>query len=287
MKSQLIRRVVDCNSSISFQNYCDHNFLKVWHYHAELELNLIVESTGTAFVGDSVERFEPGDIVLVGKNVPHLWLNDEYFFDSNSTLKSRAYIIHFFDNFCGGFFDIPEMSDIRDVMERAKLGIKFTGKGNNPVIKKMTGMVKGTPYERIMLFIDVLKMLSTRKDYKILCNSGYMDSFVGMHKDRLLSVYEYIMTNFKEEISLEEAARLAYMNSSSFSRYFKSVHKKSFTRFVNEVRIGHSCKLLVKDKHIASACYESGFNNISNFNRQFKAIKNMTPSIYVKKVSIE
>lgn len=286
MKSQLIQRVIDVNSSLAIQNYSAESFLKVWHYHSELELNVIHESTGTAFVGDSVERFEPGDVVLVGKNLPHLWLNDEVYFEKGSDLTTKAHIIHFLDDFAGGLFQIPEMMEINKLIERAKLGIKFIGIGNSMITEKIAKMIECSGYERIMLFIDVLKLLSGHKKYKILSSLGYTESISGVNKDKLLPVYEYVINNFKHDIKLETIAALANMNTSSFSRYFTSIHKKTFTKFLNEIRIGSACKILIRNRHIASACYESGFNNISNFNRQFKAIKKITPSDYVRLHSI-
>lgn len=282
MKSQLIQRVIDVNSSLAIQNYSANSFLKVWHYHSELELNVIYESTGTAFVGDSIERFEPGDVVLVGKNLPHLWLNEDIYFEKDSNLNTKAHIIHFLDNFAGGLFQIPEMMEIHKLIERARLGIKFIDIGDSSITEKIAKMIECSGYERIMLFIEVLKMLACHKKYKILSSLGYTESIIGVNKDKLLPVYEYVINNFKDDITLDAIAALANMNASSFSRYFTSIHKKTFTKFLNEIRIGCACKLLIRNQHIAAACYESGFNNISNFNRQFKAIKNITPSDYIK-----
>lgn len=286
MKSQLIQRVTDVNSSLALQNYAADYFLKVWHYHPELELNVIHESTGTAFVGDSIERFEPGDVVLVGKNLPHLWLNDEIYFEKDANLTTRAHIIHFLDNFAGGLFNIPEMAEINKLINRAKLGIKFSGAGNRAISEKISTLIDRSGYERIMLFIEVLKLLSAHKKFKVLSSLGYTESLTGIDKDRLLPVYEYVINNFKQDITLDKVAALANMNASSFSRYFTSIHRKTFTRFLNEIRVGHACKLLIRNCHVAGACYESGFNNISNFNRQFKSIKKITPSDYIRLYSI-
>ncbi|HEY4206541.1 MAG TPA: AraC family transcriptional regulator [Puia sp.] len=285
MKCHLIHKALGISSSLEVQDYSDKQFLKVWHYHHALELNVILESTGTAFVGDSIERFEPGDIVLIGKNLPHLWENDKAYFEKGSRLIAKAHIIHFFENFAGGLLEIPEMVELHHLLERAKLGIKFTGRSNGAVIKKIAMLVEASGYEKIMTLIDILKILSGHRNYKVLSSIGYMNSFIGFNRDKLLPVYEYVMNNFRNEISLDEIAKMANMNSTSFSRYFSSIHNKPFIQFLNEIRIGYACKLLIDNKHIGSACYESGFNNISNFNRQFKIIKNMTPSQYVKLIA--
>lgn len=283
MKAQLIGRYIDHDSSFTLQNYSSQNFLKIWHYHPELELDVIRASTGTRFVGDSIEKFEPGDIVLLGKNLPHLWLNDKIYFDPDSGLKAEAVVIHFAEDFGGGFLTIPEMADIYKLLGRAKLGIKFTGSTNKYIISRVDELFETSGYERIIIFIDILYHLAIHENYKLLSSLGFVNSFKDIHNSRMLPVFKYVMNNFKEEIKLETVSRLANMNASSFSRYFAQFQKKTFTQFLNEIRIGYACKLLIENKcNIASACYESGFNNISNFNRQFKAIKNITPSGYIK-----
>lgn len=281
MKTHLIQRILDKNNSLAIQNYCAPFFLKIWHYHPELELNVIHESVGTALVGDHIERFKPGDIVLIGKNLPHLWLNDADYFRKDSNLITKSHIIHFLEDFAGRLFDIPEMEDIRNLLQRSQLGIKFIGKSNSEIINKIDTVVSSSGFNRIMAFIEVLKILSEQKHYKTLSSPGYLNTFINFKKDRLLPVYEYIMSNFKQEVCLEKAASLAHMNSSSFSRYFKQIHKKNFIQYLNETRIGYACRLLREKKQVATACYESGFNNISNFNRQFKKMKGMNPSEYI------
>ena len=142
-------------------------------------------------------------------------------------------------------------------------------------------------YERIMLFIGILRNLATHNNYKTLSSLSYVNSIQMKQNSRMFLVYEYVMNNFKDEITLDAVANLANMNSSSFSRYFTNFHKKTFTSFLNELRIGYACKLLIENNYnIAEACFESGFNHISNFNRQFRAIKNMTPSNFIKLHSV-
>lgn len=282
MNSQLNQPAIDENSSLSIKIYTSENYIKGWHYHAELELRVIHKTTETALIGDIVEKFEPGDVILVGKNLPHIWLNEDMNFEKDSTISTKSHIIHFLDDFAGSLFHIPEMIDINKLIERAKLGIKFIGIGDSPISINIEKMIENSGYERVMIFIDILKRLSNHKKYKILSSSYYVESISGVNKDKLLPVYEYVINNFKSDITLESVAELANMSSPSFSRYFTSIHNKSFTKFLNEIRICCACKLLIRNRHIASACYDSGFNNISNFNRQFKAIKNITPSDFIK-----
>lgn len=287
MKAKLLGRFIDINSSISFQNYASSYFLNVLHYHPEFELDVIKKSTGIRFIGDCVERFEPGDIVLIGKDLPHLWLNDDMYFQSNSQLIAEAVVIHFGDSFVSGLQSIPEMMDICDILNVARLGIFFTGIANQMIVEKVELMGKCTGYRRVLSLIDILGDLTAHNEYKILSSPGFLNSYKEIHVSRMEPVYNHVMNNFKQEIKLETVAQLANMNPTSFSRYFSNYHKKTFTQFLNHIRIGYSCRLLIENNlNIASVCYDSGFNNISNFNRIFKTIKKMTPSEYLALHSI-
>lgn len=282
MKARLLERFIDLNSSIALQNYSSNYFLNVLHYHPEFELDIIKQSTGIRFIGDSIERFEPGDIVLIGKDLPHLWQNDNIYFQSNSQLIAEAVVIHFGESFVSGLRSMPEMADIFNILHVARLGISFTGEANKSIFEKVELMRVSSGYARVIILIDILADLSGHNNYKILSSPGFLNSYKEIHVTRMEPVYNYVMNNFKQDIKLETVAQLANMNPASFSRYFSNYHKKTFIRFLNQIRIGYSCRLLMENKmNIASVCYESGFNNISNFNRIFKDIKKMTPSEYI------
>jgi len=284
MKAQLISQHVYQNKSFILENHHYNNFLKAWHYHPELELVIIHESTGTRFVGDNIEKFEPGEIVLIGKNLPHMWLNDKIYFEGNPNLKAKAHVIHFHKTFASGLAQFPELSCILKLLNKSKRGIEFEDKNRNrDVITAVNDMFNLKKYEKIIKLLEILKCLSDQNDYKTLSSTGYVDKFSEKKDTKILKVYKYIMNNFTQGICLDEAADLINMNPSAFSRYFKRIHKKTFTRYVNEVKVGYACKLLIEQKfNIAEICYKSGFNNVSNFNRQFKSIKEMTPSDFIK-----
>lgn len=283
MKAQFLDRAVEQNSSIAVQLHTGKFFKKLWHYHPQLELMLIQESTGSVFVGDGIEEFAPGTLVLIGQNIPHLWQNDPEYFVSESNSQASGITIHFNNDFVGNLHDIPELNDIYELIQRAAQGIKFTGVDNRPIVAKINTMLNLYGYERLICFLDTLKMLSSHPKYKLLSSLGFMDSFKEIRDTKILPVYEYVMNNFKKPISLSRVASIANMNPSAFSRYFSSVQKKTFTQFVNEIRVGYACKLLIDGNHnIAQACFESGFNNLSNFNKHFRSIKNVAPSTYIK-----
>lgn len=283
MKAQPISRTIYQNSSFRLKEYNFKNFLKVWHYHPEVELIVILESTGTRFIGDSIEKFVPGDVVLIGKNLPHLWLNDEKYFSEESLLRARCYGFHFHEHFLENLSKIPEMGYVRDLFVRANRGIKFNLLHADLFIETVENIYKTGDSFKLIKVLEMLLKLATQKEFEYLASPGFVTSFENKKDDRIFRVYEYIRNNFTDHISLEKAAQLANMESSSFSRYFKRVHKKTLTRYVNEIRIGYACKLLIDQKfNISEVCYRSGYNNVSHFNRKFKSLKGVTPSEYIE-----
>lgn len=283
MKAQPISRTVVEDQSIMLSKHNYDNFLNLWHYHPEIELAVILESTGTRFVGDSIKKFEPGEVIMIGKNLPHLWLNDKAYFSDKSDLKARAHVIHFHKNFPDILSNIPEMGKILDLFERAQQGIKFEETSNSWIISTINSMFDLHGLNRYLAVLDVLKFLAEQEDYHLLSSAGYLKSFTRTKDNRMRKVLEYIMNNFTKDISLTDVAEHVNMNASSFSRYFKRANKKTFTKSLNEVRVGFACKLLIEKRlNISEVCYRSGFNSVSNFNRRFKEIKQMTPTEYIR-----
>lgn len=285
MKAQAISRSVVEDRSVMLREHLYDNFLKIWHYHPEIELVVVRESTGTRFVGDSIEKFEEGEIVMIGENLPHLWLNDPIYFSEDSDLKARAQVLHFNKNFPDILSSLPEMEMILQLFIRAKRGIKFNDPASNyRVIAMIDAMFYLQGLERYLKILDVLRLLAEQQNYELLSSPGFIQAFAKQDDKRMMKVLEYVMKNFTQSISLQEVASHVNMNPSSFSRYFKRTNKKTFTQFLNEIRIGFACKLLIEKRYnISEICYRSGFNNVSNFNRRFKDIKGMTPTDYIKK----
>ena len=283
MKLHLLDRSSINNTSLTTKVNDYPYFLKIWHYHPELELVVILKSEGTCFVGDSIEKFEVGDVILIGENLPHMWLNDEDYFKRNLKGGAKAIAVHFKQDYLGAtFFETREMKHLSELFERARYGLKFLNI-NKSLIDDILSMLKQTGFEKTISFLNILNELAKHDTTKKLSSEGFVNSFKATKSDTQNKVMSYIFKNFNKAITLDKAAQIANMNASAFSRYFKRINRKTFSRYVSEIRIGYACKLLLEDKiNISAVCYESGFNNISNFNRQFKLIMNCTPSIYVK-----
>ncbi len=281
MKLHKLDRSSLAGQSFSVRKNSYPHFLKVWHHHPELELVYILESTGTSFVGESIHKFEKGDMVLIGPNLPHMWLNDKKYFEANTGLYAEAISVHFRKDFLGeSFLKVPEMKELLSLMNQSHHGIHFDSP-DQTLINNLLSLLNKKGFQSLMTLLDILMTLS-KADYKLLNTTLTHNSFSRMSDQRLDKVYSYIYKHFDKDISLSKLAEIAQMNPSAFSRYFKRTNLKTLTRFVNEIRVGYACKrLLEKRGSITEICYECGYNNVSNFNKQFKKIMAMSPSEYV------
>ncbi|NKI25453.1 AraC family transcriptional regulator [Arenibacter sp. 6A1] len=283
MKLHLLNRTSLQNSSFTVTQHADSHFLKVWHYHPELELVYILKSTGTRFIGDGIEKFSEGDLVLIGKNLPHMWLNDDVFFEEGSTHSSEAIGVHFKEEFLGKhFFQVIEMKPIQQLIKRAAQGILFVDIDED-IKNEIEELVHLDAFEKTISFLKILHKLANHGEYRLLSSPGFLNSFHKTENKILDDIYEFVFKNFNQPIGSKDVAAIAKMNPSAFSRFFKRVHRKTFTRYLNEIRIGYACKLLMENQqNITPVCYDSGFNNVSNFNRHFKSITGISPSEYIK-----
>lgn len=285
MKPYFIDKSNLSNRSFSFDYHKLPHYLRVWHYHPELELVIQKKSIGTRFIGDNISKYKPGEMILLGKNLPHMWLCDDVYFEKDSKLTAEAYVIHFREDFAGNeFFQMPEMAAIKDLLTRSIQGINFLGKSKELIFDLIKKLEQSDEFDRVINLMNILKLLAEETDYELLSSEGFLNDFKQTDKRQLDGVYHFVMQNFTKQIKLDEIAGIVNMTASSFSRYFKRINSKTFSQYVSEIRVGYACRLLIENKYqIARVCYESGFNNLSNFNRQFKAIMKCSPSEYVRK----
>ena len=282
MKSRLLKSTIKQDVPFSIKRHSNSNFLKVRHYHPELEIVVIIKSSGTRFIGDSIEKFQPGEVVLTGKNLPHMWLNDKEYFEVNSALKVEAYCIHFLEDFIGKqFLELPISSHIHNLINLANRGIHFNNIAPSIIDSVEQLYSEQNEFKKLLLLIELLDNLANHTDKVLLSSEGYVNANKKKGSD---IIQDYIFQNFRKPIALDNIAAVANMNPTAFSRYFKRIHHKTFSQYLIEIRIGYACKLLIENKlPINQICYDSGFNNLSNFNKQFKKVKKMNPSAYLKK----
>ena len=256
-----------------------------WHFHQELELNWVIKGTGTRFVGDNIQNFDHNDMVLIGQNLPHVWKNDPEYYQGNKDIYADVINIHFMPDFIGkAYLDLPEFYMVRELLQRAERGIKFYGqtcKKTGAILRQLAE--NNETKNRIILLLEILDILSKSQECRELSTAGFVNQYHQSQIERINKIYTYVMNNFQNKMILSEVAEIAHMNTAAFSRYFKKATKKTFVQFINEIRIGYACKLLIDNNHtISQICYHSGFNNLSNFNRHFKNIMGTSPKEYKK-----
>ena len=256
-----------------------------WHFHSEFQLFTVMQGTGTRFIGDHVQPFKPGDLLMTGPNLPHLWRSDPEYFEGDPALWTEGVVIYFPEDFFGNrFLQKSEMARIRQLLMRSSRGISFNRATSGIVTNMMVDLQDKADFGGIVGLLKILQVLADSEDCTLLANPEYSNTLKESDTERMNKVHAYVMKNFREKITLEEVAALANMTPSSFSRYFKTHANKTFSEFLTGIRIGYSCKLLVEKKlSITEACYESGFNTVSNFNRQFKTYTQSTPLEYRKR----
>lgn len=258
-------------------------FTVPWHFHPEIEILYVVKSSGTSYIGDCIESFNAGDITIIGDNVPHWWKSDVKYTDGTITDGIKALIIQFDKGIFGeNFINTPEMGSIKELLEKAKRGIKFTGKSREVLGKQILRIFKMKGIQKVTELILLLDMMAGNNEYKFHASLGYSKILNSYDFYRFNKIHEFLVTNFTRAINLEEISEVINMSPTALCRYFKNHTGKTLFTFLNEIRIGHACKLMIEENvSISNASYESGFNNLSHFNYQFKRIMKVTPSEYV------
>lgn len=286
MKPRLEKIIHPSQHSFHVRVFEEKHFTSPWHFHPETEIILITSGYGTRFVGDSVKNFYPGDLSIIGKNTPHVFLSSNDFYHPDNQKSCHAVCIQFKEDFWGAdFYDLPEMKAIRELLRLAARGIRFLNRTRNQLEKMILEFPGKESTARISHLLAILEMMSVGEDIVVLSSAGYRNIKLNTEDvDRMEKLYEFVFRNFHRKITIKEVAEIMSISPHSFCKYFKSRTNKVFSDFVSEVRIGNACKLLIENNlSITQICYESGFNNISNFYRQFKRIKQRTPLDFQKK----
>lgn len=256
-----------------------------WHYHAQYELIYITKSTGIRFVGDSVSHFAPGDLVLVGPYLPHLWRNDASYYEEQKKNNVLTFVTKFNRNFLGEeTFRIPAFQEIAKLLSDSKYGVSFGKETSDFLHDELINMENVTPAEQRIKFLNILHHLSLSENRTLLSSSD-MRQFATENEQKIDEVLKFISDNYTSYITLNDVAKVACMTSNSFCRFFKRMTNKSFTEFLNEVRVRNASRLLIENNlSIAEVGYTVGFNTPTNFSKRFKQIMGCTPSNFLEAI---
>lgn len=261
-------------------NVHDYPFpLAKWHYHPEYELHLIQESSGKMFVGDYIGNFEPGVFVLTGPNLPHNWVSD---IAPGEVIKDRDMLIQFSDGVLRDMMRVnPELEEINPLLDDAAYGIEFSGEVARVGAELLRKIGRAGPTRRMLLFLELLDLLNRSEKRKILSSHEYSPTLDHDVSELINKAIDFLIRNLTEDVRLSDVAQSCGMSDSAFSRFFKKNTGHGFVRYVNRMRVNRACTLLAQTPTpITDICFEIGFNNLSNFNRQFLAFCGVTPSEY-------
>ncbi|QEG02580.1 HTH-type transcriptional activator Btr [Stieleria maiorica] len=256
-----------------------------WHRHPEIELTYIPCGSGSRIVGDHIDSYTDHDLVLCGSQLPHTWASDEY--RGKQYDRHRALVTQFHPDFLGTeFFGTDEMRDIACLLQRADRGLWFPTPMAIEIGRQIESLMHCTGAERLIGLLKILDGLSRCKDAVSLTSELYCVTQRAAASDatesRIQSICDHIASHLSDpDLSQRELAELADMNASAFSRFFKQSTGRTPSAYIGELRIGLSCRLLTDtDDSVLSICHQSGFANLSNFNRRFRQLRGMTPRDY-------
>ena len=270
-------------SSFSIRKFSQQYLRKrpVWHMHPEYEIVYISDGDGKRHIGNHISYFKGGDLIFLGPNLPH------FGFTQDQQHDHYEIVVQMREDFLGGeFMGLREIQQIRQLFERARTGLSFHGDTRSTVGRKLLRIYKAPPFERLIGFLEVLQELATSAEFENLNVNGLSVNVMVEDESRIQNVYQYVQGNYQDQISLEEASAVANMTVPAFCRFFKKATSKTFTQFVNELRIMNATKLLTEtDMLITEVAHESGFNNLSHFNKHFLRATGQRPSEYRKQTS--
>jgi AraC-like DNA-binding protein len=274
----------NAKESVLLQEDHQSHFYDKYHQHSEYQLTLIVASEGTLIAGDHVGNFYPGDVYLFGSNLPHVFKNSDVYFDENNTEQAHSLSIFFDEKSFGGIFDLPEGQRIKSFVQHARGGVKFENEALAYLHESLPPIFGKDGFDRILAILDLLNKLSGMNGSEPLSTSENYKTYDIADGKRMNDILKFTMDESHREISLEEVAQIASMTPEAFCRYFKARTRKTYTTFLNELRVSNACKILMNQRvPIYEVSATVGFNNMSNFNRTFKKITGMTPSEYISK----
>ncbi len=247
-----------------------------WHFHPEYELHLVTSTQGNRYVGDHIASFGPGDLVLVGPNLPHNWISNLH---TGETVTERCHILQFTEDFIAGCIDrLPELRSLSPMLASAQRGLLFEQDAATRVATPMRNLLVASGARRIALFMEILDIIGTASSTP-LASIGFRSDAKSYYSTVINLALKHIAQNFTLELNETEMAALCRQSVSTFSRSFLRHTGLNFVQYVNALRVELACQHLSLDEaSITDICYEVGFRNISNFNRQFLAVKGMSPS---------
>lgn len=263
------------SSSINVERDLLDQFYPHFHTHQELQFIWIVKGEGTAFIGDRILPFRNGELFLISSNLPHVFKSDP----SRENVESLS--IYFLESIFESNKSLPEFDAINKFLDWFTQGAIFRKDSHIRLLEKMSLIENSNGVKQILVLIELMEEVVTQEEFDLIASSDYATPN-NKEGEKISGIIGHLYSNYATNISLDEVANIAHMTPQAFCRYFKRHTRKSMVQYLNQIRIGKVCKWLQENKYsVTQSCYQAGFNNISNFNRQFKSITGFTPSGYI------
>lgn len=255
-----------------------------WHYHNHYEISFITEGSGKRIVADSIEEFMPGDLVFLGKNLPHVWIADKeqklltdrtlemVFLQFNSEVLSQSML------------SLPEFSNVQKALTHSDCGVQIMGQSLNEVSELMLQMPYLKSFDRMIHFLKIMDIIGRSDSLIRLASKEYLKARFTTGNKRIATIHEFLMNNYREEVDLNHLAGLVNLAPGSLCRFFKQNMGITIFEYLNKIKVDLACKLLMDpDLSVFEVCLDSGFNNLSHFNKQFKKYIGVAPLEYRKR----
>ena len=277
MKLNLEQIHPDNDSSFRFLLTPKLNEVFYWHFHPEIELVYVEADKGIRHIGEHISTYEGCDLALIGSYIPHLN------FDYGVKATVETVVIQFPETyFESGLIRIPELKKVVELMERAKTGLAFTGETKRIAGIRLKKLEHLDRFHQFMELMSIFQFLAESEEYVNLDVRPISSQTILKQQERMHRIHQFVETNFQKPIDTQQIANEVNLSLPAFCRYFKKTTKLTYTDFVNQYRVQYAKKLLIQDKNVTEACFESGFESLSYFNRIFKKWTGETPSGFRK-----
>ncbi|MDR0743993.1 MAG: AraC family transcriptional regulator [Tannerella sp.] len=287
MENQIMHEQLTINEQdpIIARHYDYDHFTYPWHFHNEFEIIYVEESHGERFVADSMEYFQAGDVILLGSNLPHYMRSNEIYYKNNPELRVKGVVIQFAHDYMSHSINkYAELTHIKLLLNQAKRGYHFPHPQNREIIRDIEAFPDHRGFQRIIHLLLLLDRMAVFKEKRLLGSPHFSDNITLSFDNRIEKILSFLNYHYLENIRLDDLSSRFSMNTSAFCRYFKQKTGKSYIRYIQDLRIGHACKLLVGTAYdISRISMECGFNAICHFNKIFKRKTALTPSEYRNK----
>lgn len=283
MKPICFKVPVSGRESIRIEEYEGEHFYDKLHYHSKYQITAVIKGQGIFYGGNNMVQFNAGDVFFIGENIPHLIKDSE---TTGNDLKCGVKCISIFfdiDSLGKTFFNLPELSSIQNIFKKSKRVIKIDGSISSNIYKQILSLKTLSEFNVILSFLQLLDNINNAATHFVndeMYNLS-IDERVGQ---RLNNILAFTFKHIDEQVKIDDVASIAHLSRSQFSRYFKRHTGKTYIQFLNELRIESACVMLVNEEYtIERICYAVGFQNLSNFNRQFRKLNGLSPSDFRKK----